>query len=46
MKEPYRIRTAIAPHPVSRDEVKAYFDELERRWAVNPSIENSRIKKR
>lgn len=43
MKEPYRIRTAVAPEPLSRDKVKAYFDNLKCRRAVNPERESSRI---
>jgi hypothetical protein len=46
MNEPYRIRTAVAPEPLSRDEVKEYFEQLERRRAVNPGRENARIMKR
>ena len=46
MKEPYRIRTAIAPRPVSRDEVAEYFENLERRRAVNPERNSARIMKR
>lgn len=46
MNEPYRIRTAIAPRPVSCDEVKEYFENLEHRRAVNPRHESARIMKR
>jgi hypothetical protein len=46
MNEPYRIRTAIAPEPVSRDQVKEYFEQLERKRAVNPKQGNKRIKTR
>ena len=46
MNSPYRIRTAIAPRPVSRDEVRQYFEELERRRAVNPERNSERIMKR
>ena len=43
MKEPYRIKTAVAPMPMSRDDVRKYFEELERRRAVNPERESDRI---
>ena len=46
MSNPYKIRTAMAPQPVSRDEVKEYFEELERKRAVNPKHKNARIMKR
>ena len=46
MNTPYKIRTAMAPQPVSRDEVKEYFEELARKRAVNPEHENTRIMKR
>ena len=46
MNEPYRIRTAVAPQPMSRDEVKEYFENLERRHAVNPERDSARIMKR
>lgn len=46
MNEPYRIRTAVAPEPLSRDEVKEYFENLERRRAVNPERNSARIMKR
>ena len=39
----YRIKTAIAPQPVSRDEVAEYFRKLERNRAVNPERKNARI---
>jgi hypothetical protein len=42
----YRIKTAIAPHPVSRDEVAEYFKKLAQNRAVNPEHENARIVKR
>jgi hypothetical protein len=42
----YRIKTAIAPHPVSRDEVAEYFEQLERKRAVNPEHNSARIMKR
>lgn len=42
----YRIQTAIAPHPVSRDEVKEYFERMEQRLAVNPEQHSARIMKR
>ena len=45
MNEPYRIKTAIAPQPMSRDEVKEYFEKLERRRAVNPERNSARIMK-
>ena len=45
MNEPYRIRTAVAPEPLSRDEVKEYFENLERRRAVNPERNSARIMK-
>ena len=44
--DPYRIRTAVAPQPMSRDEVKAYFDKLEQNRAVNPRRNSPRIVKR
>jgi hypothetical protein len=43
MNEPYRIKTAVAPEPLSRDEVKEYFENLERRRAVNPERNSARI---
>ena len=43
MKEPYRIKTAVAPQPMSRDEVRQYFEELERKRAVNPERYSKRI---
>ena len=43
MEEPYRIKTAVAPRPMSRDEVREDFEELERRRAVNPERESDRI---
>ena len=46
MNEPYRIRTAIAPQPMSRDEVKEYFDKLAQRRTVNPERNSARIMKR
>jgi hypothetical protein len=46
MKEPYRIRTAVSPQPLSRDEVKEYFERKARNLAVNPRQENGRIMKR
>jgi hypothetical protein len=45
MNEPYRIRTAVAPDPLSRDEVAEYFENLERRRAVNPERNSARIMK-
>lgn len=46
MNKPYRIKTAIAPQPMSRDEVKEYFEKLECRRAVNPERNSARIMKR
>ena len=46
MNEPYRIKTAVAPEPMSRDEVRQYFEELKRKRAVNPIHYSARIKKR
>jgi hypothetical protein len=46
MNEPYRIMTAIAPQPLSRDEVQEYFRQLERRRAVNPERYSAQIMKR
>ena len=46
MNEPYRIRTAVAPEPLSRDEVREYFEQKARNRAVNPERENARIMKR
>ncbi len=44
---PYRIVCkAIAPEPVSQDEVRQYFENLERRRAVNPKHISARIMKR
>jgi hypothetical protein len=43
MNKPYRIRTAIAPRPLSRDEVRQYFEQLERKRAVNPERNSARI---
>lgn len=43
MDEPYKIKTAIAPYPVSQDEVREYFEELERKRAVNPERYFARI---
>ena len=43
MNEPYRIRTAVALEPLSRDEVTEYFEKLERRHAVNPERYSARI---
>ena len=42
----YKIKTAMAPQPVSRDEVQEYFENLERRRAVNPESNSDRIMKR
>ena len=46
MNEPYRIRTAVAPQPLSRDEVKEYFERKARNHAVNHRHESARIMKR
>ena len=46
MSEPYKIKTAVASQPMSRDEVQEYFEQLKRRRAVNPERHNPRIKKR
>ena len=46
MNEPYRIRTAVAPEPLSRDEVKEYFERKARNHAVNPERYSARIMKR
>lgn len=46
MNEPYRMMTAMAPRPVSRDEVMQYFENMERRRAVNPQRFSRRIMKR
>lgn len=46
MNEPYRIMTAVAPQPLSRDEVQEYFMQLERRRAVNPERNSAVIMKR
>ena len=46
MIEPYRMMTAMAPEPVSRDEVKEYFEKLAQRRAVNPKRNSARIMKR
>lgn len=43
MKEPYRIKTAVAATPMSRDEVREYFEQLARRRAVNPGREGGRM---
>ena len=42
----YKIKTAIAPQPVSRDEVAEYFERKARNLAVNPKPYNARIVKR
>ena len=42
----YRIMTAMAPRPVSRDEVAEYFEKMERKRAVNPERNSARIMKR
>ena len=42
----YKIRTAIAPQPLSRDEVAEYFKNLGRKRAVNPERNSARIMKR
>jgi hypothetical protein len=46
MNEPYRIKTAVAPQPLSRDEVREYFEQMEWRRAVNPKHNSERIMKR
>jgi hypothetical protein len=46
MIEPYRIMTTMAPEPVSRDEVKEYFEQMARRRAVNPRRNSAGIMKR
>lgn len=46
MSNPYKIRTTMAPQPVSRDEVAEYFEQLERKRAVNPEHNSARIMKR
>ncbi len=46
MKEPYRIRTAVAPQPLSREEVAEYFEQKARNLAVNPERDSARIMKR
>ena len=46
MNEPYRIRTAVAPQPLSRDEVQEYFDRKAKNMAVNPRSVSPRIIKR
>ena len=46
MKEPYRIRTAVAPQPLSREEVAEYFERKARNLAVNPERDSARIMKR
>ena len=46
MNEPFKMKTAMAPQPVSRDEVRLYFERLAQRRAVNPGRENGRIMKR
>ena len=45
MNKPYRIKTAIAPQPVSRDEVQEYFERKARNLAVNPERNSARIMK-
>ena len=46
MIEPYKLKTEIAPQPISRDEVAEYFERMEQRRAVNPRHERARIMKR
>ncbi len=46
MNEPFRIRTAVAPEPLSRDEVQEYFERKARNLAVNPRRNSARIMKR
>ena len=45
MNEPYRIKTAIAPQPMSRDEVAEYFERKAQNMAVNPERNSARIMK-
>ena len=45
MNEPYRIKTAIAPQPMSRDEVTEYFERKAQNMAVNPERYSARIMK-
>ena len=45
MNEPYRIKTSIAPQPMSRDEVAEYFERRARNLAVNPRHGSARIMK-
>ena len=45
MNEPYKIKTAIAPQPLSRDEVAEYFERKARNLAVNPERNSARIMK-
>ena len=42
----YRIKTAVAPEPLSRDEVQEYFERKARNRAVNPRHNSPRIIKR
>ena len=46
MIEPYKLKTAMAPEPVTRDEVAEYFERMSQNRAVNPRHENPRIMKR
>ena len=46
MNEPYRIKTDIAPQPMSRDEVAEYFERKAQNMAVNPERNSARIMKR
>jgi len=46
MNEPYRIKTSIAPQPMSRDEVAKYFERKAQNMAVNPRHGSARIMKR
>ena len=46
MIEPYKLKTAIAPQPISRDEVAEYFERKARNHAVNPERYSARIMKR
>ena len=46
MNEPYRIRIAVAPQPMSRDEVLEYFERMAQNRTVNPEQESARIMKR
>jgi hypothetical protein len=36
MIEPYKLKTAIAPQPISRDEVAEYFERKARKFSAKP----------